>query len=76
LILAVSAQAMASDASSPAVCPGYTDHLRVARELLRRGDRDGAVRELRRAKEALEHCVPDRQNEIGLSARDVPDYPG
>ena len=57
--------ARAEDHSLIASCPAYPSHLRAAREHLARGDRTGAVAELRRADEALQSCL--REEAAGAS---------
>jgi len=44
-----------SSASDP--CPGYVEHLRLARAYLDRGERPSALAELRRAREELKACL-------------------
>jgi hypothetical protein len=49
-------------------CPGYADHLRNARQYLERSDRASAVRELKRAREALESCSGAQASETAIAA--------
>ena len=43
--------------SAGALCPAYGAHLSRARVFLARGERAGALAELRRARQALEACL-------------------
>lgn len=58
-LLAVPAHAL--DGSMTGNCPGYVEHLQVARTHLARGDRSRAVAELRDAERALQACLREEE---------------
>ena len=60
--------ATAEEVTAAESCPTYRVHLRSARVYLERGDRAGALRELRGAQEALESCIREDAEEISLAA--------
>ena len=56
-------------------CPEYASRLVDARTHLEHGDRVSAVRELRRAREALQACVlREEAGEVAVAAADTPDH--
>jgi len=55
-----------SSASDP--CPGYVEHLRLARAYLDRGERPSALAELRRAREELKACLRGDEGVVALAA--------
>jgi hypothetical protein len=61
------ATARAEVATPPENCPGYVDHLRTAHDCLARGDRSGAIVELRKAKDCLTACLRDHDEAAALA---------
>jgi len=57
--------------SSSAVteCPGYAEHLRIARAYLERSDRRSALFELKQAREVLRECQAEQEDETALACR-------
>jgi hypothetical protein len=53
---------------APKTCPGYTDHLRNARQYLERSERKSALVELKRARASLESCGQAQASETVLAA--------
>jgi len=54
--------------SASDTCPGYVEHLRLARSYLDRGERPSALAELRRAREELKACLRDDEGVVALAA--------
>jgi len=50
-------------------CPGYADHLRIARAYLERSDRRNALFELKQARELLRECQAEEESENALASR-------
>jgi hypothetical protein len=71
LVLIVwSGRAAFADGTPPAVrCPSYRAHLCEARVRLARGDRAGALAELRSADEALGSCIRKEADGASFFAR-------
>ena len=66
LVLLAGPVARFASAGDPAVgmpCPAYGAHLSRARAYLARGERAGALTELRRARAALEACLREEAGE-------------
>jgi len=55
-------------------CPGYADHLRIARAYLERSDRTNALVELKQARELLRECEETQATETALAARATSDH--
>jgi hypothetical protein len=67
----ISTPAVRADDSRSVIdqCPGYADHLRVARAYLERSDRANALVELKQARELLRVCEETQATETALAAR-------
>ena len=50
-------------------CPGYANHLRIARAYLERSDRRNALFELKQARELLRECQAEQESESALASR-------